>query len=322
MTLKKRIAWVRVAQTEHKIDLARQAGEEGELLVKLLMDKVLDGLGKVVKVWHALRVPNSNGRGKFEIDVVALLPDRLLIIEVKHWGGEIKQTARGWSQHPRSGDVRQFDDPLALMATKKQALQTYLAMNGCDSNNLPVEVALVFSTGTLLPLSSSTAAFSFEQFVDFVCAIVAPYRRGIWQKAWDKLTKKAPPRLSAPSKVVLSLDRLPTWDALTLNGGGSVKGDIDGSFRTRGGGSIDRLETAALIFWTPRQTWLALLRIVIVWHRPRNRFGWRWTLLDPDQEIGIRFAGQPQMSRIPVSTIRAVSYGWRDQSYFRPDPAG
>lgn len=186
-----------------------------------------------LRVWHSLRVPARDLRGRVEIDVVAVNSGGVHVIEVKHWTGlvTLSQTTGGWRQQRRDGSVVDHPNVLAELSTKADSLLAMLHARGCalPPGALSSWVVMTNPRCTLPPELSGRA--------DVVaCDGLAAFLRGFEQSVASNLASRVLPamltgvRLAGPELrlVCERLDDLGTWDTLHLNGGRVLVGDARG----------------------------------------------------------------------------------------------
>ena len=101
----KKLANLRKAQTKFVEVESDQAGSLGERLAFEQLEGTRKSLNCKSKCYRSLRVSRQGAAGKFEIDLVMASKVGVLVVEVKHWGGNIMQEKGGWIQ-VRGQDVK------------------------------------------------------------------------------------------------------------------------------------------------------------------------------------------------------------------------
>ncbi len=178
-------------------------------LAEFRLLKLTRAVAKDALVLEGIRIPDPDEDGRREIDMVIATSDRLLIVEQKHWSGsfDIQDDGR-FLQTRKNGSTLLHKDIIEWTARKGKILVD-LHFSRCGSHNLEPEVVLVFSNKNLewsqLPENSNAEAYDEMGFINMI-------------ESMD-LTKP-------DEKLSETLLGFGTWDAIHLNGGRTIHGDI------------------------------------------------------------------------------------------------
>lgn len=326
MSLLAKYRAIRSARQVHPPDPADESGDAGEAQVLAEVQAFAAGLRPPIRCYHSLRVPRTDEKGKYEIDLFALSPFGLLALEVKNWGGQVDAHGDGpWARVNSRGVLQTpVEDPIRLVEAKAAAVAAYLTANGVAVPPNALDHALVLNNPRLRigpQIERRPHLFRRIGLRPLLRQRLYPNRPGLGPmlRRLIGLEKATPPVLPNFAEVVRVLDRLPTWDAIALHGGRLLKGDIAGmGVQLASGKLLTRRDARGLRFRIPR-SWI---------------FGWffspavSWTdkagarrreRLAPGQVLTIRLAGRKEEAPAPIEQIETVAFGWEDDSYYRPE---
>jgi hypothetical protein len=193
-------------------------------------------------VFSNKRIPRdvtAAAMGRYEADLIVITPRRLVNLEVKNWSGKLKVQGDRWVQVQRSGNEVAHNNLLAYNRDKLRALHRYLMHCGV---NLPQErfhQAVVFANPwldldpalanhpavlrlddlhTVLGGGTSAARHMAAKLVELLSKAETAAALS------ENLFKVIPP--AQVKSVAGAIERLRTWDRLTLRGGRILQGDI------------------------------------------------------------------------------------------------
>ncbi len=194
-----------------RIDHAKAAATKAELDVAA----ALRSMPEVIQVHHARRLTNIEaGRSRREVDLIAVLSDRIVLIEIKLYKGLISMddegilhqngTSRGWS-------FTKLDD-----ATKR--LTDTMGLTGIRLDQTEVHSVLLIQGNTQLDASVTTGprltrALVANDLQDF---------KAFLRRTIDDDARMDNEKINA---IEVFFSHCGTWDVMTLNNGSSFEGD-------------------------------------------------------------------------------------------------
>ena len=285
-----------------------KAGRLAEEKISLFIEKHQKDFSIPLVSFDGIRIPRVDQKGKYEIDSLCISPKGVLLIEVKNYGGFIKEDEKNgdWVQKNSSQKVLYHKNPLFLLEQKKIALQKYLASLGFSYGLEHFESVLLNVNENMIldaRLAKNPRIKRLEDLGFFLDALKPNRKFLFW---WEKET------LKEYKKACHLLKDLPTWDEITLYGGSIIKGDIQkmaAHFNLRP--TVQRLE-----FFMPRSRLLGWF--MPPFSRLRKREGlFKWRLKrvkEPLDVIKIQPAGKKEVMEIKVCHVTRVEFGWRYQS--------
>lgn len=313
-------------------DDAEHAGRVAEYVVRHELSERMAGTGWELR--DNIRVPDPASRRRREIDFVITALDRAIVVELKHWSGEVLVTPEGnVIQNRRYGKGPIVHGPLfSDLKDKAETLRLHNASFG--RKHVPIDTFVVFYDGKgNLRLDASVA-----KRPDVV--------------TYDKLLKAMPSQESEPSllkRVLLGLMSLfgfdqadpankrsmPTdaiasfretladlgsWDVLAMNGGRLLVGDIlsetGGSQPALRNGLFDRRKTVSISLEVDRSRLLALFRDPDEYAMAKARGSdgtvgdWR---IRTDTAVFFHPAGQADPEAFEVRNLLGMEYGYREK---------
>ena len=160
-------------------------------------------------VLEGIRIPDPEEGGRREIDMVIATKNEILFVEQKHWSGSFTITSEGrFFQKRKNGGTLMHKDIVAWTC-RKGGLLCDLHEARTDESAPPSKVILVFSNKNLEwePLPDEVPAEAYDEmgFINMV----------------EKMEKGPPDELLKETLLGFG-----TWDAIHLNGGRTLHGDI------------------------------------------------------------------------------------------------
>lgn len=290
-----------ITKIKHTATGTESAGQLGELQVLAVAEKLAKR--RSFPIFFSIRVPKVQEKGKFELDLLLVGPQGLLALEVKSWGGALKAGKRGeWVQVSGNGSTLTHKDPAALLDKKIEAIQSYLKLNGVAVPRQRMTGALVW----VFPIDIDPALR--QQINSVSIDDLEPYM--------ERVLFEGKPSALDMTPIESALERLPTWDQLYLRGGQVVRGDIVSAIVATEKEKISRADTDAMVFHYPGFLLSWLFFSPKVWwtdHAGKKRSA----KIIPEQSFVVRLSGQAQELRYHLAEIHKVSFGWRDESYYR-----
>lgn len=291
------------------------AGREAERQVGEYLGLTLNGPLKWASVWHDIRVPRSDGPGKYEIDYLILTPFGAIVLEVKNFGGrvEIDKTSGRWIQTTSTMNKKIHECPLALTEKKCAALSDFLKRNGldCDIDHIHIRLVLTNPHVVLSPeLRKDERICWIDQLKESYDKLL-PRKRGYFSLG------RSPKVLRPFKEIKRQLSRLPTWDEIEMHGGKILRGDILKNVKTD---VPSRQETAECSLMVPRHRFWGRLHPCLYFYKKRSfsiiRFRCRSSKVQ-NATIQIQLAGEQTIKEINVYNIGRIRYGWADDSYYK-----
>ncbi len=308
--LAQKLKWLRKAQKKFPMIASDQAGTRGEQLALAELKTILKKLNGKASVFQSLRVPKSQGTGKYEIDLLLVSEVGILAIEVKHWGGRLSQQRGKWLQE-RGQEQKVLVDPVPLNADKVDALRLWL---GRRKIKVPAKSmhSIVLLTNDQVTLGTDLKAC--DDVVELTNLMATALLKCGQAKRW--FWQKKPDRDFDFQALMAALEELPTWDRLELHGGQVILGDLEYM-------AVPEVKASALQRKYIRQARALIYRRILPglffkarlhvtdWSGKRNVYP-----LHPDARLVFRPAGQNVKEEISWLHVESLQLGWKDQSYY------
>ncbi len=308
--LAQKLKWLRKAQTKFPVIASDLAGSRGEQLALAQLKAILKKLNGPAQVFQSLRVPKSQGAGKYEIDLLLVSEVGILAIEVKHWGGRLSRQRGKWLQE-RGQEQKVLVDPVPLNADKVDALRQWL---GRRKIKVPTKSmhSMVLLTNDQVTLGSDLKAC--DEVVELNNLMATALLKCGQVKRW--LWQKKPDRDFDFKALMAALDELPTWDRLELHGGQVILGDLEYM-------AVPEVKASALQRKYIRQARALIYRRIFpgLFFKARLHIT-DWTgkrkvyPLHPEARLVFRPAGQNVKEEYSWLHVESLQLGWKDQSYY------
>ena len=281
-----------------------RAGRHGEEQVGSCIKKFQGLTARGIYSFHALRVPQSQSKGKYEIDYLVVSSQGVLLIEVKNLGGFIQQdkASGDWLQKKSSGKSIVHKNPLSLLDLKKKSVQKFLENKGFAYAPEHFEAVLINTNKNLVlskELAKDRRLVSNETLIHYLNSLVRKKRFLFFPE---------PPRLINFKGALKALQDLPTWDEVRLNGGSVVRGDI-----IKMASKLNfRPSSSSLFLFMPRsKIWGWFVPPTAVVHRKQNKLAVRCVHISkPMDHIHLRPAGKNGTELIKVCHIKSIHFGY------------
>jgi hypothetical protein len=186
---------------------------EGHVVAGRLAEFRLLKLARAVSgnalVLEGVRIPDPTEGGRREIDMVIATENELLFVEQKHWSGSfvIQEDGRFFQTRANGGTLLHKD--IVAWTARKGELLCDIHEGRCRQPPPPGRTVLVFSNSNLKwkPLPKDVPAEAYDElgFIDML----------------ENMNKKPP-----SDEIRTTLGGFGTWDAIHLNGGKTIHGDI------------------------------------------------------------------------------------------------
>lgn len=201
--------------------------DHADRLAKIRMLAALQGYPGI-KVFGALRIPDTGHKEHKEIDLVILTKRKLCLVEVKSWAGIVKCEVDGsWCQMCEDGSLLKHGNIVEEVKKRAALLESYLFRRGLKLPFSFIRCMVVIANPhcrvdeTILP---QPGVFSLQQWESFLRKEAQKSMFG-WMKI--KGLKK---RKVMPSDLYQQLHNIlstaPTWDRLSFEGGDIIFGDF------------------------------------------------------------------------------------------------
>jgi hypothetical protein len=270
--------------------------------------------------------------GRFEVDLIALTPRRVVVLEVKNWSGQLKVVGNRWLQVQRSGTEVPHPNLLVHNREKLRALHRYLAHSGV---NIPAErfhQAVIFANPKLHidpAIANHPAVLTMKDVGDVlgggtslgrhVAARLVQLLADAETSAnlAENLLKVIPP--AEVSAAAAAINSLRTWDRLMLRGGRELQGDIiwlrlsghqahAAALKPGGAASLEwRRGVIGGFQWVLRNLGAGTMRGDIFWDQ--HLVPGRRVPLDADDCVYFHEPGEPKPSIIALSHVERMQIG-------------
>lgn len=307
--MRKIIQRIKLARSTFEENEPDAAGHFGEEVVAETINSMLNRHSKLFK---SMRVPNAHRKGKQEIDFILVTRSAIILIEVKNLGGQLEVQGRSddWIQTSRNKQ-RVHQNPIRLLESKKESLRIFLKDNGLTYSPKDLKHLVVLTnlraniTGQI---KSNPAVVTLPELQSRLRPFINPPRQSFFRR------KSTKPPLLEYDQLICQLERLPTWDEVSLYGGKRIKGDV---CMDRSSHLPSRLNYRKLNLWVPRSYFMGFLVPPFFIAKKRQSFKVRvFKHKNPDKSLFIRSSGSNEFIEIPWVHVENIIYGWRDQSYF------
>ena len=198
-----------------KVDHAKRAATKAELKVAKRLRKAPG----VLKVHHAVRLTKiEGGKSRREVDLIAVMQDRLVLIEVKNFKGVISMNDDGVLH--QNGQSRGWT--FAKLDDASKRLKDTMHLTGIRLGDAEIHSVLLFQGSGEVEDSVSTGGRLLDAHVAKTTdELLAVLNRPLGEDAW-----MSDEQVSA---IEAFFARCGTWDALEANNGATLEGDIRSS---------------------------------------------------------------------------------------------
>ncbi len=194
------------------VDYAKQAATKAELKVA----KQLRKMKHVVEVHHAVRLTKiEGGRSRREVDLIAVMADRILLIEVKNFKGSITMNKQGVLH--QNGTSRHWT--FAKLDDASKRLKDTMGLTGIQLGATEVHSVLLFKGSGQVDESVNTG----KRLLD---AHVAKNMNELNDILGRPLGDEAIMSKELLKAVRTFFGHCGTWDAVMANNGAEVDGDV------------------------------------------------------------------------------------------------
>ncbi|HIK78427.1 MAG: hypothetical protein CXT69_04330 [Methanobacteriota archaeon] len=167
--------------------------------------------GSYWRAWEGLRIPNKDGHRR-EVDLIILANEEALLIEQKHWSGDVKMEGETVFQHRRSGDIMDHGEVFGKIKMKCGVLAWHHNVN--DSLQVPMRPVVIFSNKNLnVPdyVAQREDCMTVAELIDYLPGGGGSVGTGF-----------------TPAQIALTstLDELGSWDEIHQPGGNRIFGDV------------------------------------------------------------------------------------------------
>ena len=203
-----------------KVDHAKRAATKAELKVAKRLRKAPG----VLKVHHAVRLTKiEGGKSRREVDLIAVMQDRLVLIEVKNFNGTISMDDDGVLH--QNGQSRGWT--FAKLDDASKRLKDTMHLTGIRLGDAEIHSVLLFQGSGEVEDSVSTGGRLLDAHVAKTTdELLAVLNRPLGEDAW-----MSDEQVSA---IEAFFARCGTWDALEANNGATLEGDIRSSSTIEG----------------------------------------------------------------------------------------
>ena len=203
-----------------KVDHAKRAATKAELKVAKRLRKAPG----VLKVHHAVRLTKiEGGKSRREVDLIAVMQDRLVLIEVKNFNGTISMDDDGVLH--QNGQSRGWT--FAKLDDASKRLKDTMHLTGIRLGDAEIHSVLLFQGSGEVEDSVSTGGRLLDAHVaKTMDELLAVLNRPLGEDA-----RMSDEQVSA---VEAFFARCGTWDELEANNGATLEGDIRSSSTIEG----------------------------------------------------------------------------------------
>ena len=214
--------WLSSLDKQHlpKVDHAKRAATKAEVKVAKRLRKAPG----VLKVHHAVRLTKiEGGKSRREVDLIAVMQDRLVLIEVKNFNGTISMDDDGVLH--QNGQSRGWT--FAKLDDASKRLKDTMHLTGIRLGDAEIHSVLLFQGSGEVEDSVSTGGRLLDAHVAKTTdELLAVLNRPLGEDAW-----MSDEQVSA---IEAFFARCGTWDALEANNGATLEGDIRSSSTIEG----------------------------------------------------------------------------------------
>jgi hypothetical protein len=223
-------------EEDGKILAARRSERAAKRLVSLHHST---NFGHIFSNKRVPRDPTASATGRYELDLLVITPRRVVNLEIKNWSGKLRVQHDQWVQQRRDGSELAHDNLLSYNRDKLLAVRRYLQHCGVT---LPVQrfhQAVVFDNPNL-DLDPALERHPAVLRLDRLSSVLGSGTSGarhLLAKVLERIVNAdeavqlndsllkaiTPAQLKAAAEAV---QRLRTWDRLTLRGGRVLQGDV------------------------------------------------------------------------------------------------
>ena len=275
------------------VDYAKRAATKAELKVA----KELRKMKHVVEVHHAVRLTRiEGGRSRREVDLIAVMADRILLIEVKNFKGSITMNKKGVLH--QNGTSRHWTFGKLDDASKR--LKDTMGLTGIQLGATEVHSVLLFIGSGQVDESVNTG----KRLLD---AHVAKNMNELNDILGRPLGDEAIMSKDLLKAVRTFFGHCGTWDAVSANNGAEVDGDV------RSMPLIDQWRTQyqELRFKNLRGWWSTLFFGPKFVAQTKGWNGQKGTVdVSPDEAIAFVGSGSKGDS-FRLDHLRSLSFGYR-----------
>ena len=275
------------------VDYAKQAATKAELKVA----KELRKMKHVVEVHHAVRLTRiEGGRSRREVDLIAVMADRILLIEVKNFKGSITMNKQGVLH--QNGTSRHWT--FAKLDDASKRLKDTMGLTGIQLGATEVHSVLLFKGSGQVDESVNTG----KRLLD---AHVAKNMNELKDILGRPLGDEAIMSEELLKAVRTFFGHCGTWDAVSANNGAEIDGDV------RSMPLIDQWRTQyqELRFKNLRGWWSTLFFGPKFVAETKGWNGQKGTVdVSPDEAIAFVGSGSKGDS-FRLDHLRSLSFGYR-----------
>lgn len=288
---------------------AETAGDAAEDAVFEQLERIVAARGKsdTWRIWSGVRIRDKGWRS--EIDLVISTDDRLILLELKNWSGQLDMNGKKLVQIRRHhGGIIEHGDLMKVMRQREAAVRAWLKKHRCAVP--PIERCVIFYNPRL---QMTPAVFEyFGREVSSASEWVSQFARDAKK---DAHTRALPDE--AREKLHRTIEQLPTWDTATLYGGRMIRGDI-----RSGEASVTLKDGVALRLHNRRK--IAAMDVNVVRGYVRALFGEPRVLtvvlhlrdgrtvnaqVPVDTHMRIHAAGQRAVESMPLRHLTHIRFG-------------
>lgn len=287
--------WLSSLETQNlpPVDYAKQAATKAELAVA----KKLRKLKGVLEVHHAVRLTRiEGGKSRREVDIIAVMVDRILLIEVKNFKGSITMNKQGVLH--QNGTSRHWT--FAKLDDASKRLKDTMGLTGIQLGATEVQSVLLFMGSGQVDESVNTG----KRLLDAHVAKNMNELKGILERPLGEEATMPKELLKA---VRTFFGHCGTWDAVMANNGAEVDGDIRSTL------PIDQWRTQyqKLLFKNLRGWWSTLFFGPKFVAETKGWGGQKATLeVSPEETVAFVKQGAKDDS-FRVDHLRTLSFGYR-----------
>ncbi|KAJ7524721.1 hypothetical protein O6H91_17G018200 [Diphasiastrum complanatum] len=201
-----------------------RAGRIGELRVA----DIFQGIPGV-RVFDSLRIPDTENKGRREIDLVLLTNRKIYVVEVKNWSGIIKlEPDGGWCQIRKNGTIQKHPNIVEETRYRAALLEAYLSRRGADLPPMCIDYKVFLVNSECRPEQAILMQPEVLTGVQWKYLLDQDLDRGYftWLGPLYSTSKKGFLKASVYKQLQFILSTTPTWDRMWLEGGRIMVGDF------------------------------------------------------------------------------------------------